>query len=110
MALEGYLLDKEEGMWRKVVVGKYGQGNHLWFPKEVQSLLMGFGVWKGIRKRWELFKRFIRFDVGNGDSVRFWRDRWSGDVELWRVFPSLFNIAVNKEELISSVRSWNPHF
>lgn len=95
-------------------MGKYGEGDRQWAPSEVRTSY-GFGVWKGIRKGWDQFRRYISFDIGNGETVRFWDDKWCGDIELRRALPGLYNIAINKEEKVSSVMQrngdvtvWNP--
>lgn len=44
--------------WRRVVIGKYGEGDHFWFPNDISSSF-GVGVWKGIRKGWNSFERHI---------------------------------------------------
>lgn len=98
------------------MVCKNGEGEHKWIPNVVTNSY-GSGVWKGIRKGWDSFERHISFDIGNGAKVRFWKDKWCGELELWRLFPSLFNLAVDKDCLVSSVLQveegrvvWNPIF
>ena len=46
------------------------------------------------------------FSVGNGRRVRFWKDSWCGDETLCYTFPSLFALAVSKEEWVPKV--WDP--
>lgn len=82
-------------------MSKFGEGIHRWFPKDIGSSY-GVGVWKGIRKGWEPFKRCISFEVGSGEKVRFWKDAWCGDTKLRRVFPNLFNIEENQDVMDSS--------
>lgn len=95
---------------------KYGRGVHAWFPNEVHTS-HGVGVWKSIMKGWVLAKRHAAFDIGNGATVRFWEDKWCGDTTLRRAFPSLYNIATNKNIMVSFVLQindgstlWNPEF
>lgn len=97
------------------MICKYGEGNHLWFPNVVCSSF-GVGVWKGIRKGWASFERHISFEIGNGTWIKFWRDKWCDDEKLWS-FPNLFNLAMDKDCLVSSVLhleegrvSWSPTF
>lgn len=97
-----HFMVESNDLWKKVVVCKYGERKHKWFSNIV-SESYGSGVWKGIRRGWELFERHISFDIGDGSKIRFWKDRWSGELELWRLFPSLFNLAVDKDCLVSSV-------
>jgi len=32
------------------------------------------GVWKCIRRGWEGFSKFVRYEEGDGSTVRFWHD------------------------------------
>ena len=49
---------------------------------------------------------YIVFSVGNGRRIRFWLDSWCGDEALCNSFPSLFALAVSKEEWVAEV--WDP--
>ena len=44
--------------------------------------------------------------VGNGNSVRFWHDRWSEVGMLKRAFPRLYTISLQKNLLISQMGEW----
>ncbi|RVX05071.1 hypothetical protein CK203_019132 [Vitis vinifera] len=57
----------------------------------------GVGVWKEIRKQWELFNSMISFVVGNGCRMKFWKDRWCSDEPLCETFLSLFALSDSKE-------------
>lgn len=101
---------------RKVVVSKYGEEDPFWLPKTI-STSHGVGVWKGIRKGWDVFQRHIQFEIGEGSFVRFWKHKWCGDEELWKSFPNLFDLATNKDAMVSSIlhleggnATWNPTF
>ena len=37
-----------------------------------------------------------------GDRVKFWKDRWCGDLPLKLAFPVLYNFAANKEASVES--------
>uniref|UniRef100_A0A2N9G3B1 Reverse transcriptase zinc-binding domain-containing protein n=1 Tax=Fagus sylvatica TaxID=28930 RepID=A0A2N9G3B1_FAGSY len=43
----------------------------------------------------------VRFDAGNGVSIRFWHDVWCGEAALKESFPDLFRLARNKEALVA---------
>ena len=75
------------------------------------------GCWKEIKKEGSLLSNNIVFSVGNGRRVRFWKDSWCGDETLCYTFPSLFALAVSKEEWVVEVwdpsveeGSWSPRF
>ena len=44
--------------------------------------------------------------MGNGQRVRFWKDKWCGDGPLCESFSSLFSISMSKNAWVSKV--WNP--
>ena len=61
----------------------------------------GKGLWKGIWVYWDEFWKWIRFQVGNGDKVKFWTDKWSGD-EVFRIrFPQLYRLAIDRNASVA---------
>jgi hypothetical protein len=59
--------------------------------------VFGVGLWKKIRKRWEAFSSFARFEVGDGVRTKFWHDLWCEDTVLKEAFLDLFGIARVKD-------------
>jgi hypothetical protein len=72
-----YATEREE-LWRFIVEAKYDSLSGGWCSKEVAGSF-GVGVWKHIRKRWGVFLRYIRYEVGDGTKIRFWHNAWCGD-------------------------------
>ena len=68
----------------------------------------GVGLWKAIRRGWDVIGDNLVYSVGNGTRVRFWKDKWCG--------PSLFAISLAKEAWVEDVWShagggvWAPRF
>ena len=86
-----------------------------WCTKQVERPFGG--VWKHIRRGWELFSKFIRFEVGDGTQIKFWHDVLCGDLPLKESLPVLFRIARNKEawvsdhmQIMNEEAHWNVHF
>ena len=48
----------------------------------------------------------LTFQVGNGQRVRFWMNKWCGDEPLCKSFLSLFTLSSFKEAWVLDV--WNP--
>ena len=87
-----------------------------WCSKEV-GRAQGVGVWKGIRRGCDTFKRYVRFEVGNGSRVLFWQDVWCGEQPLMNAFPTLFTIACTNEawveenmDIVNGAIHWNVLF
>ena len=66
----------------------------------------GVGLWKAIRKKRGLLDGRLAYYVGNGQRVRFWKDKWCGDRPLCESFSSLFSMSMSKNAWVSEV--WNP--
>jgi hypothetical protein len=43
------------------------------------------------------------FNVGNGESIRFWEDTWLGDTPLAHQYSSLYNIVQRKQVSLANV-------
>ncbi|RVW34823.1 Transposon TX1 uncharacterized 149 kDa protein [Vitis vinifera] len=48
----------------------------------------------------------LAYQVGSGQRVRFWTDKWCGDEPICESFPSFFSIFLSKNAWVSEV--WNP--
>ena len=51
---------------------------------------------------WEVFSKYIRFEVGVGNRVKLWIDQWCGDSPLQLTSPVVYGVASNKEALVAS--------
>jgi hypothetical protein len=92
----------EEGAWwRSVLVAKYGSVWGGW-RSGVISGSHGVGLWKFICMGWLNFRKFFKYDPGDGSKIRFWDDVWCGDRALKEVFPDLFSIASFKKASIAA--------
>jgi len=50
------------------------------FPEAIGDFWVG--VWKSIRRGWQVFSTFVRYEVRDGSKIRFWYDLWCGDYPL----------------------------
>ena len=68
---------------------KYGVEMRGWrtMPMRVTH---GCSLWKVTIAGWDNFHSYILFDVGNGNKVQFWHDKWCGDRLLKEMFPLLY--------------------
>ena len=84
---------ESEALWRQVICAKYGEEEGGWRSHVVRGSF-GVGLWKAIRRGWDVIGDNLVYSVGNGTRVRFWKDKWCGDDPLCTSFPSLFAISL----------------
>ena len=48
--------------------------------------------------------------IGNGNSVRFWHDKWCDVGVLKRAFPRLYTISLQKDLSVSQMGEWQDNF
>ena len=89
-------MSERDLLWKKIIKGKFREEEGGWRSGMVRDSY-GVGVWKEIRKQWELFNSMISFVVGNGCRMKFWKDRWCSDEPLCETFLSLFALSDSKE-------------
>jgi hypothetical protein len=71
-----------------VVEPKYESLRGGWRSKEVVGPFR-VGVWKCMRRGWEVLSKFVRYEVGDGSKVRFWHDLCE-DQPLKISYPDIF--------------------
>ena len=103
-------------LWRKAICCKFGESVGGWHTRDLRS---GYGtsLWKEIRNEWLGFFQNAVFALGNERTINFWNDVWCGEEALSNSFPSLFNLALNKEAKVADIwdrsegaRCWSPTF
>ena len=50
----------------------------------------------------------VFFNIGNGETTRFWEDTWLGNLPLQQKYPSLYNIAHRKNVSVHDVLNGAP--
>jgi hypothetical protein len=56
----------------------------------------------------DYFFNLDHFQLGNGQSVRFWEDRWLRNSSLKELYPTLFAITKKKHISVASIFSTVP--
>ena len=100
---------EENRLWGRVVALKFGEDWGGWTSKLGRGG-HSCGLWRRIQMDWEVFNKNVQYKVGVGDRVKFWKDRWCGDLSLKLAFPILYNFVVNREASIESSLIWDVRF
>jgi hypothetical protein len=100
------------------VVAKYGVEKGGWTTDNPKGSY-DCSLWKHIRMGWEVFSAHIGFEVGLGDRVSLWHDRWCSEHSLKEFFPTLYACSLHQEITVASAlvpqgmdqsREWNVTF
>ena len=59
-----------------------------------------FSLWKFIRSGWLNFSNLLRYDVGDGTKVKFWKHVWCGDCSLKETFLELYCLSRARDSLV----------
>ena len=73
---------------------KFGSMWGGWFLVRIMGRV---GLVYAIYRRWVGFSRYIRFELGDGSKIRFWRTSSVGSRPLKLVFLELFSLARFKD-------------
>ncbi|KAJ0577283.1 putative RNA-directed DNA polymerase [Helianthus annuus] len=92
-------------LWNKVIDEIHGGGRaHNIIPSKNSMV----GVWKAIVAVNKEFRKYnldlndhLAGEVGKGDTVRFWYDKWCQGCRLKDQFPSIYTISKGKHGLVS---------
>ena len=80
------MANEREVFWKQVISHKYGEEDGGWRSRAV-SERYGVGLWKAIRKERIYLSGRLAYQVGNGQRMSFWMDKWCGDKPLCESFP-----------------------
>lgn len=68
------LCNPPTALWKNVLRAKYDTGVFD-FPN-INTHKQGSNFWKGICNNWETFRSNLMWQIGNGETTRFWEDHW----------------------------------
>jgi hypothetical protein len=104
------LLLGENEIWKSVVVARYVDGVVGNINLDVEILRHDISSWwrnicrLDVGTRW--FNNTVKKIVGNGRTIRFWRDVWVAGLSLEERFPRLFSISNQQDAMLSDVGWW----
>ncbi|KAH1122786.1 hypothetical protein J1N35_005946 [Gossypium stocksii] len=90
MKLGFKLVSDKEAFWVRVVRSKYQMNDEL--PNCIDRNRCSF-LWKSLSKIWTLFRDSIHWSIGDGRTIRCWKDNWIPHIgPLLRYTPSNFSL------------------
>jgi len=90
-------------MWKEVLDSKCRGWRNLKGPSSNKNVSLWWRELKAIwsMKEWgEKFDDRFRWKVGHGKEIKFWEDRWVGNLVLKIKFPRLFSLSGDKDLLL----------
>lgn len=75
-------------------MARFGEKS-IWESREVRRK-HGCEIWKSILAGREDFWRCIKFNLGSGENIKFWKDVWVRDIPLMEICPEIYRLAVNQ--------------
>ncbi|GKV14959.1 hypothetical protein SLEP1_g25757 [Rubroshorea leprosula] len=96
---------EEEGLWKRVIRGKYGGGGGHWQTWVRNGNVGGSLWWRNVqrinnadRENVGWLAEGFRLKLGEGKEVSFWWDEWCGGRCLANMFPRLYLLSTDKEK------------
>lgn len=101
-------------LWHKIIRSKYGMHLNGWDTISASKASHAC-PWKFITQGLPSFSSFLSFRLGDGQRIRFWEDKWVGNVPLLEACPRLFRLSSLHNTPVCQFysflnRSWNFHF
>ncbi|KAA3469259.1 LINE-1 reverse transcriptase isogeny [Gossypium australe] len=93
------LVSRKDALWVKVLRSKYGWRDQL--PETIHKCQSSH-LWKAISKVWPLLRENLMWSIGNGSTIRGWKDNWILDVGPLLSYVS----AHDRINLDSTLKDW----
>lgn len=87
-------LDKENGLWQKIIRHKYLRDKYVCTVKHRQS---DSPVWAGLIKIKHIYLQGRKVVINDGQDTLFWHDIWLYDKPISLLFPDLFKMSQQQE-------------
>ncbi|KAK4279042.1 hypothetical protein QN277_016805 [Acacia crassicarpa] len=103
------IIAKPENLCSSVLIGKYGR--QCMHNKECIVKNADSKMWKSINRLWPKLITNIGWEVGNGEKVSFWKDKWiEGGIRLADMCPvglTENDDLITVKEMVGADGGWN---
>lgn len=79
MKLGWGLINRRNDLWVKLLREKYGCGDGI--VPVMKDRKLRSQIWEEIQKNWEKTMKGVTWRLGDGENVRFWKDRWLPNIQ-----------------------------
>ncbi|GAU49093.1 hypothetical protein TSUD_137780 [Trifolium subterraneum] len=110
MKMSWNLINRPDDLWCKVLYSKYGRNNYL--RTTITSLSYDSPLWKALTGIWDKFQQNIVWNLGNGNHINFWLDKWtlSGDSLINTTSQPVIDTTLSVRDVLNSTGDWNHNF
>jgi hypothetical protein len=104
------MINKPQDLWCQVLYSKYGRNKDL--RTEITSQPYDSPLWKALTCIWEQFQNHIVWQLGNGNSINFWMDKWtpSGSSLLLNATNNIVDITLLIKDVLIVKGQWDLNF
>jgi hypothetical protein len=95
----------EDGLWLEILRKKYLTNQTI---GKVEKKSGDSQFWTGLMNAKLDFLWYGSFQIKNGRQIRFWEDKWLGNYNFQQHYPTLYNIARRKSNIVAHVLSAIP--
>ena len=93
-------LETENGLWQTVIRNKYVKGRCI---SGIRRKPGDSQFWSGVLSVKNIFYKYCKKYIGNGENTRFWEDWWVDDKPLKDRCPRIYNLCREKNVIVAFV-------
>jgi len=104
------LITKPDDLWCKVLYSKYGRNKDL--RVAVDSKSYDSPLWKALTGIWEQFQQNIVWQLGDGNNINFWMDKWapSGTSLMSITNQTFIDTTLHVRDVVTPSGEWDFNF
>ncbi|CAJ2657953.1 unnamed protein product [Trifolium pratense] len=104
------LINKPDDLWCQVLYSKYGRNKDLRY--EISSQPYDSPLWKALSSIWEQFQNHIVWQLGDGNSINFWMDKWTpnGSPLMINATNNIIDTTLLVKDVLTTEGHWDLNF
>jgi len=104
------LITNPNDLWCKVLYSKYGRNNDL--RVSIKSQPYDSSLWKSLTSIWDQFQQQVVWQLGDGNNINFWLDKWtpSGTSLISITSQSYIDTTLSVRDVVTPSGEWDYNF